>query len=233
MSGVGAVNGRFLAALCTIFGVCSGIREVESDGTIITDTVARTQVFGLAKEYKRISFHSAVVQIANGIKSTAGTDDLGKWKIGGCDHVLANMGVMSVDQIIGDLTAYACLKSWAIAKAKGGDGPSEEEKRRREAEAKRKAEEKEAAQKKQKEEAEAKRKEKEAEQARKQAEAKNRQQDNSVATIKLDPHKKHAYYKLTEEDGKEVIEKQLFSEPEYVEMILNHLRRGGRIEFLD
>lgn len=214
-----------LKILCAEYGIAANIKSVEDDGSIITGDVQSKGIFGFGETYRRVDFLSAIMTIANGVKGSAGNDDLGKFKIAGCDDILNKLGSVNPEQAVGNLMALASIGSIPTTKQQN-QGPSPEELKKRDEEKAKKQkeiEEAKAAKEKEKKEAEEKRK----------REQEERQRQNGNGKPKADevllPWSVVSY---DEENETKTITKTMLPESKIAEKVIDHIKSGGQIELL-
>lgn len=206
--------------LCSQYGVANNIREVNEDGSILTNDVTESKLLGLVKSYKRIDFFDAVTTIGNRILSqSSGDDQVSKTKKSIVEGCLKGIASDDPNRVICKLMSASTLIELPKEEKKG---PSEEEKKaaeekkkQQEAEKQKKAEE----QKKQQEEA---KKKKEEEQKQKQQNA----QQNGNNSKEMVP-----VYRVVQENGETIREVEKIPMNDFMELVKANLKAGKSIEF--
>ena len=201
-----------LHLLCSQYGVASNIREVNEDGSILTNDVTESKLLGLVKSYKRIDFFDAVTTIGNRILSqSSGDDQVSKTKKSIVEGCLKGIASDDPNRVVCKLMSASTLIELPKEEKKG---PSEEEKKA--AEEKKKQQQEEAKKKKEEEQ-----KKKEEEQKLKQQQAQQNGNNKELVPV----------YRVVQENGETIREVEKIPMNDFMELVKANLKAGKSIEF--
>lgn len=213
----------YIKILCKKFGVADNIKNIEDDGSIVTNDVCKSSLFGLIKEYKRIDFFDAITTIANKITAqSVGEDIISKTKKRIVEDTMKTLASSDANVVISKIASANTLIAIPQEEKKG---PSEEEKKA--AEEKRKQQEAE----KQKKQEEIK---KQQEEAKKKKEEQQKQQQQQQQKQPKEPEKMVPFTREhTEANGTVVREIEKVPMSQFLELVKANLTAGKSVEFTE